>query len=42
MAEKKVIDWGKIELDYRGGIKPLRQIVGEHDIAESDIRCRAK
>ena len=42
MAEKKVIDWEKIELDYRAGIKSLRQIAGEHDIAESAIRRRAK
>lgn len=42
MAEKKVIDWEKIELDYRAGIKSLRQIAGEHDIAESGIRRRAK
>ena len=41
-AEKKVIDWEKIELDYRAGIKSLRQIAGEHDIAESGIRRRAK
>ena len=42
MAEKKVIDWEKIELDYRAGIKSLRQIAGEHDIAESGIRRRVK
>ncbi len=42
MAEKKVIDWEKIELDYRAGIKSLRQIAGEHHIAESGIRRRAK
>ena len=42
MVEKKVIDWEKIELDYRAGIKSLRQIAGEHDIAESGIRRRAK
>ena len=42
MAEKKVIDWEKIELDYRAGIKSLRQIAGEHDIAESGIRRRTK
>ena len=42
MTEKKVIDWEKIELDYRTGIKSLRQIAGEHDIAESGIRRRAK
>ena len=42
MAEKKVIDWEKIELDYRAGVKSLRQIAGEQDIAESGIRRRAK
>ena len=42
MDEKKVIDWEKIELDYRAGVKSLRQIAGEQDIAESGIRRRAK
>ena len=35
-------DWEKIELDYRAGIKTLRQIAAEHGITEGAIRKRAK
>ncbi|GAB2712615.1 hypothetical protein [Comamonas sediminis] len=35
-------DWDKIELDYRAGIKSLRQIGAEHGISEGAIRKRAK
>ena len=35
-------DWECIELDYRAGIKTLRQIAGEHGISEGAIRKRAK
>lgn len=35
-------DWARIELDYRAGIKTLRQIGGEHGISEGAIRKRAK
>ena len=35
-------DWERIELDYRAGIKTLRQIAGEHGITEGAIRKRAK
>lgn len=41
-AEKKVIDWEKIELDYRAGIKSLREIATDHEISEGAIRKRAK
>ena len=41
MAEKE-INWEKIELDYRAGVKSIRQIAGENEIAESGIRRRAK
>lgn len=43
MSDKKVTpDWNKIELDYRAGIKSLRQIAGEHGIkSETSIRKRA-
>lgn len=41
-AEKKVIDWEKIELDYRAGIKSLRQIADEHGISHVSINKRAK
>ena len=42
MAEKKVIDWEKIELDYRAGVKSLREIASEHDVSDTAIRKRAK
>lgn len=35
-------DWDKIELDYRAGIKSLRQLGTEHGISEGAIRKRAK
>lgn len=35
-------DWKAIELDYRAGIKTLRQIADEHGISEGSIRKRAK
>lgn len=35
-------DWERIELDYRAGIKPLRQIASENGISEGAIRKRAK
>lgn len=41
-AEKKVIDWEKIELDYRSGIKSLREIADEHGISHVSINKRAK
>lgn len=41
-AEKKVIDWEKIELDYRSGVKSLREIATDHEISEGAIRKRAK
>jgi len=43
MSDNKVPpDWKKIELDYRAGIKSLRQIAGEHGIkSETSIRKRA-
>ena len=38
----KAVDWERIELDYRAGIKTLRQIAGENGITEGAIRKRAK
>ena len=35
-------DWEKIELDYRAGIKTLRQIAGENGISHVAINKRAK
>ncbi|RZG86801.1 hypothetical protein EXE10_06220 [Acinetobacter sp. WCHAc060033] len=42
MAEKKVIDWEKIELDYRAGVKSLREIASEQGVSDTAIRKRAK
>lgn len=35
-------DWVQIEVDYRAGIKPLRQIAEEHGISHVAIAKRAK
>ena len=35
-------DWEAIELDYRAGIKTLRQIAEEHGISHPAIAKRAK
>lgn len=35
-------DWERIELDYRAGIKTLRQIAAEHGISHGAINKRAK
>ena len=40
--KKKQIDWEKIELDYRAGIKTLREIAENHDISHVSIAKRAK
>lgn len=36
------VDWERIELDYRAGIKTLRQIADEHGITHGAINKRAK
>ena len=38
----KAADWERIELDYRAGIKTLRQIGGEHGITHGAINKRAR
>ncbi len=40
--EKKAPDWEKIELDYRAGIKTLREIAADHGISHQAINKRAK
>ena len=40
--EKVIPDWEKIEVDYRAGIKTLRQIAGEHGVSHVAINKRAK
>lgn len=35
-------DWERIELDYRAGIKTIRQIGAEHGISDTAVRKRAK
>lgn len=39
---KKQPDWERIELDYRAGIKTLRQIAEEHGITHTAVGKRAK
>lgn len=42
MEEKKrVINWEKIELDYRAGVKTLREIADEHGITHGAVNKRA-
>lgn len=41
-APKKSPDWDRIEVDYRAGMKTLREIADEHNITEGAIRKRAK
>lgn len=36
------VDWEKIELDYRAGLKSLREIASSHDISHVAIAKRAK
>jgi hypothetical protein len=38
----KVADWDLIEVDYRAGIKTLRQIADEHGITHGAVNKRAK
>ena len=35
-------DWEKIELDYRAGIKTLRQIADENGVTHGAVNKRAK
>ena len=46
-AKKKAVgvaapDWERIELDYRAGVRSLREIAAEHTLSEGAIRKRAK
>lgn len=41
-AKPTAPDWERIELDYRAGIKTLRQIADEHGISHGAINKRAK
>lgn len=39
--KKRVINWEKIELDYRAGVKTLREIADEHGITHAAVKKRA-
>lgn len=41
-SDKRPPDWERIELDYRAGIKTLRQIAEEHGITHVAVNKRAK
>ncbi|RZL90871.1 MAG: hypothetical protein EOP82_14350, partial [Variovorax sp.] len=41
-SSARATDWETIELDYRAGIKTLRQMAEEHSLTEGAIRKRAK
>jgi len=38
----KSADWERIEIDYRAGVRSLREIASEHEITEGAIRKKAK
>ena len=40
--ENQAPDWDQIELDYRAGVKSLRQIASEQNVSEGAIRKRSK
>ena len=40
--EKQAPNWDQIELDYRAGVKSLRQIASEQNVSEGAIRKRSK
>ena len=42
MTAARTIDWERIELDYRAGVKTLRQIAEENDVTHGAINKRAK
>ena len=42
MTAEKDVAWDVIELDYRAGVKTLRQIAEEHGITHGAINKRAK
>lgn len=41
-CSKPAPDWERIEIDYRAGIKSLREIAGEHGLTDGAIRKRAR
>lgn len=41
-AKKPATDWTQVEVDYRAGIKPLRQIAEENGISHVAVSKRAK
>lgn len=41
-SSAKSADWERIELDYRAGVKTLRQIADEHGITHGAVNKRAK
>jgi hypothetical protein len=41
-AKKLAPDWERIEAEYRGGLRTLRQMASDHGITEGAIRKRAK
>lgn len=42
MAKRRKIDWERIEIDYRAGVKTLRQIGDDHGISHAAVSKRAK
>lgn len=42
MAERKIVDWERIEADYRAGVLSLREIASAHNSNAATILKRAK
>lgn len=42
MAKRRKVDWERIEIDYRAGVKTLRQIGDDHGISHAAVSKRAK
>lgn len=42
VATKKVVDWESVELEYRAGIKTLRQMGADHSVSHVAIQKRAE
>lgn len=42
MSEKKAVDWDLVEVDYRAGVKTLRQIADEDGVTHGAVNNRAK
>lgn len=42
MSTKKSVDWERVELEYRAGIKSLRELAAAHGVSHTAINKRAR